>query len=103
MHQNALNRLRSEFKELFELVDDITTPFLFVERFREFGVNRINEPNRSVSHSFDVLAYCPRTGKKLPASLRDKFFDEIETLGFDNPSDENLPTKFKNGNWWLSE
>ena len=103
MNRNALNILRSDFKELFELVDDITTPFLFVERFREFGVSRVNGLSRSVRHSFDQLLYCPRTGKTLPVSLRDKFFDEIEALGFDDPSDENLPAKFKTGEWWLSD
>ena len=103
MAESTLDILHSEFRELFELVDDITTPFLFHERFREFGVYSISGPNHSVSESFHLLSYCPCTGKQLPTSLRYKFFEEIEAIGFDDPWDEGLPSRFKNGDWWSSE
>lgn len=100
MKQNSVEALRYQFKELFKSIDDITTPFIFNERFREFGVSCVNGPNRSVSVSFIRVNFCPFTGKSLPQSLRFLFFDELEKLGYEDTEDERLPERYKTSEWW---
>jgi len=43
-----------------------------------------------------TISFCPFCGTKLPASKRDRWFDELEKLGFDEPlGEDNLPENFK--------
>ena len=100
MNTSWKNDLYAEYPELFELVDDSSTPLFFDFVFREFGVHRYNVVDGSKLESYDVISFCPITGKKLPKSLRDLFFDEIEALGFTSSQDEGLPAKYKNADWW---
>lgn len=96
------DHLRPKYIELFELVDDASTPVFFDCVFREFGIHRYNISDGSQLDSYDVIAYCPVTGKRLPSSLRDLFFNEIEGLGIVYPADDHLPTKYKSADWWAS-
>ncbi|OOG39828.1 hypothetical protein [Polaromonas sp. A23] len=47
-----------------------------------------------------VIAYCPWCGSKLPASLRERWFNELETLGFDDPFVQNIPGKYRTEDWY---
>lgn len=53
------------------------------------------------------ISFCPFCGAKLPESKRDRWFDELEKLGFlgfDSPStsDEEIPEKYKDDSWYKS-
>jgi hypothetical protein len=50
------------------------------------------------------LRFCPFTGKALPGSLRNRFFDEIEKLGLvDGLADiERAPAEFQSETWWIA-
>jgi ribosomal protein S27AE len=63
-------------------------------RFREYGL---------IVHdggaSFRLIAFCPWCGSCLPASLRDRWFTELERLGVD-PSISEVPERFRSDAWW---
>ncbi|WP_202211385.1 DUF6980 family protein, partial [Escherichia coli] len=91
MSVDSEEQMRFQFVELFMLVDDPTSPVLFNPIYREFGIRRLNTLEKSAAETFDAIGYCPVTGKQLPPSLRDTYFDEIEGLGFFAPDDKGLP------------
>ena len=45
-----------------------------------------------------TIYFCPWCGEKLPKSLRDKWFDELEALGIDPMRDE-IPIKYRTSQW----
>jgi hypothetical protein len=49
--------------------------------------------------SYISINYCPWCGKKLPDSKRDKWFSELEALGYDSPLVQQIPIKYKTGEW----
>ena len=66
------------------------------DKFDEFSI-ACNDGTQSRM----CLFFCPWCGKKLPNSKRERWFNELELLGFDNPLfDENIPTKYKTKAWW---
>lgn len=52
------------------------------------------------SSSYVLIQHCPWCGKKLPESKRDLWFDTLETLGFDNPLQDEIPAEFETDAWW---
>ena len=44
------------------------------------------------------LFYCPWYGEKLPPSQRDRWFDELETMGL-NPLTDPIPEAYRSGAW----
>jgi len=46
------------------------------------------------------IYFCPWCGKKLPESKRDRWFDELEKLGFNDPFEENIPLEFMDDTWY---
>lgn len=49
------------------------------------------------------ISFCPWCGTRLPESRRDRWFDELERLGFSNPSDQEIPTQFHTDAWWRDQ
>ena len=49
--------------------------------------------------SFIELLYCPWSGDKLPASLRDAWFDALERRGID-PDSDAVPEEFSDDRWY---
>jgi hypothetical protein len=64
-------------------------------RFREVGI-RILDGGSSVQ----LISFCPWCGSKLPSSLREQWFDEIEALGVD-PATGPIPSKYQSDEWWV--
>ena len=88
---------RRDFPELFRLVDEPSVPVLYIPKMREFGIERPGD------ESFQLIHYCPITGIKLPPSVRDTYFDEMERMGvsvFDPGYAEKLPEEFFEEEWW---
>lgn len=47
------------------------------------------------------IHFCPWCGATLPESKRDRWFNELEAKGFDNPFDDEIPPEYKTGEWYL--
>jgi len=63
-------------------------------KFREYGM-RILDGGESVVQ----IQVCPWCGAKLPTSLRDEWFDQLDKLGID-PYDKQIPEKYTTSAWW---
>ncbi len=67
----------------------------YIPKYREYGIPCSDEI------SMIQIYHCPWCGKKLPTSLREQWFDELEKLGFDSPLlDDSIPQKYKTDIWW---
>ncbi|WCN11487.1 hypothetical protein GV055_19035 [Marinomonas mediterranea] len=42
---------------------------------------------------------CPWCGTKLPDSKRDLWFDTLESIGYDDPRNQEIPEKYKSKLW----
>lgn len=73
---------------------DPTMPLDYTPKLREFGVRILDGGS-----SQRIVAYCPWCGQKLPASLRDEWFDGLERLGVDPYGDE-IPAEFTDERWY---
>jgi len=67
---------------------------IYVPKFREWGI-----PILDGGSSFVEICYCPWCGRKLPDSLRDKWFDEAERLKIKPPFAE-MPMAYQSEEWW---
>jgi hypothetical protein len=72
------------------------TAIVYSPKFREYGI-----PVLDGGSSFIVIGHCPWCGKILPVTLRDEWFNEIESRGFE-AGDDSLPTEFTSDAWWRS-
>jgi predicted RNA-binding Zn-ribbon protein involved in translation (DUF1610 family) len=66
----------------------------YSQRFREYGLI-IHDDGSSVYS----IRYCPWCGAKLPESMRDRWFAELEQMGID-PSTDEVPVAFQSSAWW---
>ncbi len=81
---------------IYRIDDKETKSILYLPRFNEYGIP-CQEDGVSMLH----IEYCPWCGKKLPDSYREKWFDELLLLGFEDPIfDESIPEKYKSDKWW---
>ena len=46
------------------------------------------------------IAFCPWCGTKLPESLRERWFAELQALGYDDPLAQDIPEKYKSDEWY---
>lgn len=69
---------------------------IYVPEFREYGI-KIMDMDGGIS--FQEIYYCPWCGQKLPPSLRDQWFDQIEALGYEW-GDSNIPARYLSDEWW---
>ena len=73
-------------------------PDVFVSyspEFDEYGLIVHDGGASSVS-----IHFCPWCGTKLPNSLRVRWFEELEALGFDDPMVQSIPEKYKSDAWY---
>ncbi|WP_442885634.1 DUF6980 family protein [Amaricoccus sp.] len=68
----------------------------YLPRFREYAIDL------RTSGGKQLIDFCPWCGEHLPKSLRDQWFDEMESrLGdFDNLDDPRIPIEFRSDKWW---
>jgi hypothetical protein len=87
----------SEFyRELFEYIDDGMAVH-YDGRFREFGIPVVDGGNSVIN-----IKFCPITGRELPGSLRDRWFDIAEDRGWleDENDQSSIPEDYKTDRWW---
>ncbi|MGL4555190.1 MAG: DUF6980 family protein [Gemmataceae bacterium] len=65
---------------------------------REYG---LFDHDRCSAGTTAVLGiyFCPWCGTRLPESLRDRWFVELEALGID-PNGDEVPDRFRSSEWW---
>ncbi len=86
--------MTKDFSILNEYVANPEIPIVYIPKFREYGISILDGGS-----SFLEMSYCPFTGKKLPESLRNRWFDEVEKLGME-PGDSSIPEVFNDERWW---
>ncbi len=67
---------------------------IFEAKFREYGI-LINDGGSS----FLEINFCPWCGIKLPTSLRDNWFGQLEALGID-PFENDIPEAYLSSRWY---
>jgi len=76
-------------------LSNVDMPVTYCGKFREYGIE-----NGDGGTSYQLIAYCPWCGTKLPAPLRDEWFDVIEALGLE-PEDTRIPVPYQSEKWWM--
>jgi hypothetical protein len=65
----------------------------YLPKFREYGVLVLDGGSSHIT-----IHYCPWCGRSLPASLRDKWFEAIESRGY--ALQNEVPDEFDSDEWW---
>jgi hypothetical protein len=71
-------------------------PIVYTPRFREFGIQVLDGGTSTI-----LITHCPWCASVLPASLRDKWFDELARIGVD-PYAGSIPEEFLDDRWYAS-
>lgn len=80
----------------FHLSEGRVTLF-YLPKFREYHIRHLDEEPVA-----QRIYFCPWCGAKLPDSLRDRYFDELDALGMAS-DDPNLPERYKSDEWYRKE
>jgi hypothetical protein len=91
----ALNHQCSQHPDSFDCPDSLIH---YSPEFDEYGLV-IHDGGSSVQ----AINYCPWCGSKLPASKRDQWFRTLEALGYDSPSNQEIPKEFLTGEWYAKK
>ena len=81
--------------EKWECADSLIS---YDEVFDEYGLI-IHDGGASMI----LINYCPWCGKKLPDSKRDKWFNELEKIGFLEPTEEDIPAEYRSCDWYKTK
>lgn len=84
-------------KEMKDHLERDEIALKFNKRHRQYGILYLDGTS-----SHQSISFCPWCGKKLPESLADKWFDEIEALGY-SVGDPNIPEKYQTDEWYREE
>ena len=77
-------------------LEDESIPVQYVSKFREYGIRVLDGGSSYLS-----IEFCPWCGAKLPTSLRDKWFDAIESRGIDPADVDAIPAEFLDDRWFM--
>jgi hypothetical protein len=53
-------------------------------------------------YSATPIRHCPWCGHRLPDSKRSLWYERLESLGYSDPGNEDLPDEFGTDEWWRS-
>jgi len=73
------------------------TAVRYIPKFREYGIAVLDGGDSSIEISF-----CPWCGSELPHSLRDKWFETLESFGL-NIDSSSIPQGLESDKWWKAE
>ena len=68
---------------------------VYKPQFDEYGIIIHDGGSASIT-----IHYCPWCGTALPNSKRDRWFDELAALGFDDPGIQPIPAAFLTDAWY---
>ena len=80
--------------------DEFDCPDVLIKysgKFNEYGI-LIHDGGTSARR----ISFCPWCGCKLPNSMRDEWFVEIEKLGID-PWGDNIPKEYQSNEWYIEK
>lgn len=80
--------------DLRNAIEDKDIAITYTNKFREYGISILDGGSSRLR-----IRYCPWCGKKLPESLRNQWYEELERLGID-PDEDEIPVKFKDEEWY---
>lgn len=75
--------------------DNVDAPIIYSKMFDEYGLKIWDGGSSSI-----LIEYCPWCAQKLPASKRDKWFDELDKLGIKSPWTDDIPDKYLTDEWY---
>lgn len=78
-------------------VQEGESALIYIPEYREFGIRILDGGT-----SFQVIAFCPWCGVRLPESLRDEWLKRLGALGM-GPDDPALPESLQSDSWWRAE
>ena len=74
--------------------DDHDKILKYHDMYDEYGI-----PIYDGGSSVIQISYCPWCGSKLPESKRDRWFEELRQLGFEDEYDD-IPEEYTTDEWW---
>jgi hypothetical protein len=80
--------------------DEYSCPDVLInysDKFDEYGLIIHDGGSSSL-----LIQYCPFCGTKMPESKRDLWFDTLESMGFDDPAEQEIPEQFNSRDWYES-
>jgi hypothetical protein len=78
----------------FDCPDNV---IFYSDKFDEYGIIIHDGGASSIT-----IAFCPWCGSRLPDSKRNRWFDELAALGFDDPTEQEIPPRYETGEWHRS-
>jgi hypothetical protein len=97
---HCCDEMRRQFERVCDQHPDrFDCPDCFVHyspKFREYGLI-VHDGGSSSCR----MRFCPWCGTKLPESLRDEWFAEMERRGID-PWEGEVPAEFQSSAWWAA-
>jgi hypothetical protein len=66
----------------------------YIPHFREYGL-----PTQD-GDSHIAIRFCPWCGATLPPALRDKWYEMLREMGYDDPAFAGYPWEFRSDVWW---
>jgi hypothetical protein len=88
-------------------LEDIRVPIMYYPISREYSMLMLEDGKKiGRMNAVQGIDHCPWCGKKLPASLRDKWFEVLEKeYNLDDPNSKEqeklVPQEFKTDEWWV--
>ena len=90
---DQVERRCDEHVDRFACPDNLVA---FIPKFQEYGLI-VHDGGTSMIG----ITFCPWCGQRLPESLRERWFEELEGRGID-PSTDHIPDDFQDDRWLLS-
>jgi hypothetical protein len=92
--------MRSDLSNKCDVHDRLACPDALIHyslKFNEYGIIVHDGGASSVQ-----IHFCPWCGTQLPASKRERWFEELEKLGID-PWSDDVPERFQSDAWYTSD
>lgn len=51
-------------------------------------------------YSSTLIWHCPWGGRRLPESRQTEWYDTLHSMGYTDPSEQDLPEEFNSDRWW---
>jgi len=102
MSNFCCEKMRSQVNFLCEIHNDLSqcpdSLITYEPRFNSYGLRVHDGGSSSIS-----IHFCPWCGVSLPHSLRERWFNELDRLGFDDPFSQEIPSEYQSDAWYRDQ